>query len=91
MKVIHFINDDGDGPYLATADDLALSDVADEWAGQLDPCSALPSGRGSEICAREYGAGRAGNGYMGGPAGVGGRSEARAGLEWRKRTSWGCH
>jgi hypothetical protein len=36
-KVLHFIDDDGDGPYLATSDDLALTDLAGEWAGPVEP------------------------------------------------------
>ncbi len=36
-KVLHFIDDDGDGLYLATSDDLALTDLAGEWAGPVEP------------------------------------------------------
>jgi hypothetical protein len=36
-KVLHFIDDDGDGPYLATSDDLALNDLDGEWAGPVEP------------------------------------------------------
>jgi len=37
VKVIHFIDDDGDGPYLATSDDVALNDLGGEWAGPVEP------------------------------------------------------
>jgi hypothetical protein len=37
VKVLHCIDDDGDGPYLATSDDLALTDLAGEWAGPVEP------------------------------------------------------
>ena len=36
-KVLHFIDDDGDGPYIATSDDVALNDLAGEWAGPVEP------------------------------------------------------
>ena len=36
-KVLHFIDDDGEGPYLATSDDLALKDLDGEWAGPVEP------------------------------------------------------
>lgn len=34
-KVLHFIDDDGEEPYLATSDDQTLNDLAGEWAGWL--------------------------------------------------------
>jgi hypothetical protein len=37
VKVIHFIDDDGDGPYIVTSDDLALNDLDGEWAGPVEP------------------------------------------------------
>ena len=37
VKVIHYIDDDGDGPYLATSEDLALNDLDGEWAGPVEP------------------------------------------------------
>jgi hypothetical protein len=37
VKVLHFIDDDGDGPYLATSDDVALGDLAGEWSGPVEP------------------------------------------------------
>jgi hypothetical protein len=37
VKVIHFIDDDGDGPYIATSEDLALNDLEGEWAGPVEP------------------------------------------------------
>ena len=37
VKVIHFIDDDGDGPYLATSEDVALHDLDGEWAGPVEP------------------------------------------------------
>jgi hypothetical protein len=37
VKVIHFIDDDGNGPYLATSEDLALNDLDGEWAGPVEP------------------------------------------------------
>ena len=37
VKVMHYIDDDGDGPYLATSEDLALNDLAGEWAGPVEP------------------------------------------------------
>jgi hypothetical protein len=36
-KVLHFIDDDGDGPYIATSDDLVLKDLDGEWAGPVEP------------------------------------------------------
>ena len=36
-KVLHFIDDDGDGPYLATSEDRALNDLDGEWAGPVEP------------------------------------------------------
>ncbi|THJ10895.1 MAG: hypothetical protein CAF43_008605 [Nitrospira sp. CG24C] len=36
-KVLHFIDDDGDGPYIATSDDLTLKDLDGEWAGPVEP------------------------------------------------------
>jgi hypothetical protein len=37
VKVIHYIDDDGDGPYLATSEDLVLTDLDGEWAGPVEP------------------------------------------------------
>ena len=37
VKVLHYIDDDGDGPYLATSEDVALSDLDGEWAGPVEP------------------------------------------------------
>ena len=37
VKVIHFIDDDGDGPYIATSEDLALNALDGEWAGPVEP------------------------------------------------------
>ena len=37
VKVIHYIDDDGDGPYLATSEDLNLTDLDGEWAGPVEP------------------------------------------------------
>jgi hypothetical protein len=36
-KVLHFIDDDGEGPYIATAEGLALNDLDGEWAGPVEP------------------------------------------------------
>ena len=36
-KVLHYIDDDGDGPYLATSEDLTLNDLDGEWAGPVEP------------------------------------------------------
>ena len=32
-----FIDDDGEGPYLATSDDLAIDAMDGEWAGPVEP------------------------------------------------------
>ena len=37
MKVLHYIDDDGDGPYLATSEDRGLNDLDGEWAGPVEP------------------------------------------------------
>ena len=37
VKVLHFIDDDGEGPYLATSDDVTLNDLDGEWAGPVEP------------------------------------------------------
>ena len=37
VKALHFIDDDGEGPYLATSDDVALNDLDGEWAGPVEP------------------------------------------------------
>jgi hypothetical protein len=37
VKVLHFIDDDGDGPYIATSEDLTLNDLDGEWAGPVEP------------------------------------------------------
>ena len=37
VEVIHFIDDDGEGPYLATSDDLAIDAMDGEWAGPVEP------------------------------------------------------
>ena len=37
VKVIYYIDDDGDGAYLATSEDLALTDLDGEWAGPVEP------------------------------------------------------
>jgi hypothetical protein len=37
VKVMHYIDDDGEGPYLATSENLALNDLAGEWAGPVEP------------------------------------------------------
>lgn len=36
-KVLHYIDDDGEGPYLATSDDHTLNDLDGEWAGPVEP------------------------------------------------------
>ena len=36
-KELHFIDDDGDGPYLATSDYVGLDDLDGEWAGPVEP------------------------------------------------------
>jgi hypothetical protein len=36
-KVLHFIDDDGNEPYIATSDDLILKDLVGEWAGPVEP------------------------------------------------------
>jgi hypothetical protein len=41
-KVLHFIDDDGDGPYIATSDDVALNDLDGEWVGPGEPPLAGP-------------------------------------------------
>jgi len=37
VKVLHFIDDDGEGPCIATSDDVALNDLTGEWAGPVEP------------------------------------------------------
>ncbi len=37
VKVLHYIDDDGDGPYLATSEDRVLNDLDGEWAGPVEP------------------------------------------------------
>jgi hypothetical protein len=37
VNVLHYIDDDGEGPYLATSDDRALNDLNGEWAGPVEP------------------------------------------------------
>lgn len=36
-KVLHYIEDDGEGPYLATSEDQTLNDLAGDWAGPVEP------------------------------------------------------
>jgi hypothetical protein len=37
VKVLHYIDDDGEGPYLATSEDVTLNDLDGEWAGPVEP------------------------------------------------------
>lgn len=37
VKVLHYIDDDGDGLYLATSEDRVLNDLDGEWAGPVEP------------------------------------------------------
>ena len=37
VKVLHFIDDDGDGPYLAMSEERILNDSDGEWAGPVEP------------------------------------------------------
>jgi hypothetical protein len=36
-KVLHFIDDDGEGPYIATSEGLTFDDLTGEWAGPVEP------------------------------------------------------
>ena len=36
-KVLHFIDDDGEGAYIATSEGLTFDDLAGEWAGPVEP------------------------------------------------------
>ena len=42
-KVLHYIDDDGDGLYLATSEDRALNDLDGEWAGPVEPPLSVQS------------------------------------------------
>jgi hypothetical protein len=36
-NVLYYIDDDGEGPYIATSDDVTLNDLDGEWAGPVEP------------------------------------------------------
>lgn len=43
VKVLDFIDDNGEGPYLATSDAVVLNGLDGEWAGPVEPPLSGPS------------------------------------------------